>query len=567
MVTTAPDEFPEGTPSEPEFPLGRRPLHEYLSHHAAEAPDRVAIDYYGTEVTYGDLESAIDSFATSLADRGYGRGDTLLLFLQNCPQYVVAYYAGQRLGMRVSPCSPMARAHRLTYQLTDGEAAIAVAHDTAADLFESVADETPLEDVVYVRFETYLPDEPVPAVHEDMRRAIETERRPESSPSTPASSSDGPTVRYLDSILAETPPEPPEVDLDLDDVCLLQYTSGTTGLPKGCMHTYGNVLFVAASSATLQGLDAETRHLAVMPVFHVAGKLNAVDVPMVRGGTTVLLTRYETEPFVEAIEAHEPTTGWITTPMAREILESPASDEREMTSLETMPVTSFGQSLTEELCDRWERVTGAEMYEAAYGLTETHTRDTFTTGFGVVEEGFVGRPLYETDVVIRDWETHEEVPRGETGEISVKSPSLMEGYLNKPEETAAAFHDGYVLTGDVGRITEEGFLYFLGRRKYVIKSSGYSVAPAEVEEVLKTHPAIDNAAVTGREHERRGEEVVAAVTLADGADPDLADDDLREWAAERLAPYKRPREVTVLESLPVTDVGKLDRERLGDLLS
>ncbi len=553
MVTTSPDEFPDGVPSEPAFPFGQRPLHEYVAQYADEQPDRVAINYYGTEITYGELGDSIDRFATYLDERGYGRGDTLLLLLQNCPQYIVAYYAAQKLGMRVSPCSPMSKEHRLSYQLSDGDARIAVAGDTHASLLEAVRDETPLEEVVYARFETYLPDEPVPAIHDDMAEAIEATRQPES---------DG--VSYVETVLAETPADPPAVDVAMDDICLLQYTSGTTGLPKGCMHSYENVLFAAATSSALTDRDETTRHLAVMPVFHVAGKLNAVDSPMVQGGTTVLLTRYEPEAYVDALAAYEPTNGWITTPMVRELLPLLQADDREIDSLESMPVTSFGQALTEDLCERWAGVTDSTMYEAAYGLTETHTRDTFTQGLGVVEEGFVGKPVYDTDIVIRDWETHEAVPRGETGEITVDSPSLFDGYLGKPEETEAAFHDGYVLTGDIGRLTEDGALYFLGRRKYMIKSSGYSIAPAEVEEVLKTHADIENAAVVGRDHETKGSEVVAAVTLANGS---LAEDEFLEWAETQLAAYKRPRDVVVLDQLPVTDMGKLDREALEDVIA
>ena len=149
----------------------------------------------------------------------------------------------------------------------------------------------------------------------------------------------------------------------------------------------------------------------------------------------------------------------------------------------------------------------------------------------------------------------------------MKSPSLFEGYLGKPEETEAAFHNGYVLTGDIGRMTDDGALYFLGRRTYMIKSSGYSIAPAEVEEVLKTHPDVANAAVAGSDHETKGSEVVAAVTTATTADDSFARDEFLEWATDRLAPYKRPRDVVVLEGLPVTDMGKLDRERLEGVIA
>ncbi|MFB6170143.1 MAG: AMP-binding protein [Haloarculaceae archaeon] len=551
MVRTDPEQFPDDVPSEPRFPRGERPLHEYLREGARDHPDRTAIDYYGYEMSYAELDRAVDSFAAYLAERGYGEGDAILLYLQNCPQFYVGYHAAHRLGMQVSPCSPMSKEHRVAYQLDDGDVSVALALDSRADVVEAVREETGLADVVYARFETYLPDDPVPAVHEEMAAAIDAERRPTDE-----------TTRYFDDVVAETDPDPPDVETAMDDVVLLQYTSGTTGMPKGCEHTYWTILHKAASTATVYGFDGDTRHLAVMPVFHVAGKLNAVDSPLVDGGTVVLLTRYDPEAMLTAIDAHRPTTAWLTTPMVREMLDHPARESCDLTSFEEVPATSFGQALTEGLCARWREATGAEMFEAAYGLSETHTMDTFTRGLGVVEEGFVGRPNHNVDIVVRDWETHEELPRGEQGEISVRSPSVMKSYHDKPEKTREDFHDGYVLTGDIGRMTDEGFLYFLGRRKNMIKSSGYSVAPAEVEQVLKEHDRVENACVVARDHERRGEEVVAVVVPGDG----LTEQAVLDYGEEQLAAYKRPRDVLFVDALPVTDVGKVDRERIRELV-
>lgn len=550
MVTTSPDQYPAVIDSEPEFPLGERPLHEYLRHYASTTPDEVAINYYGTEITYGELDEAIDTFAGVLSERGYGPGDTLLLFLQNCPQFYIGYHAAHRLGMRVSPCSPAAKTHRLEYQLNDGNVETILAMDAYADVLEEVRDETPVEDVVYTRLERYLPDEPTPPIHEEMTEAVDAPRRP----------TDEHTV-YFGDVLEETPPAESFPETEMDDVILLQYTSGTTGLPKGCQHTYETICYKAASNATVCGFDGSSRLLEVMPIFHVAGKLFAVDTPLLHGGTVVLLTRYSPEAVMAAVDVHEPTDAWLTTPMVRGLLDHDDRAQYDLTSFERNPITSFGQALTADLCDRWESVTGANAFEAAYGLSETHTMDTFTRGLGIVEEGFVGRPAHGVDIVVRDWETHEPLPPGEKGEISVSSPSVMKGYWNKPDETEATLYDGYVLTGDVGKLTEEGYLYFLGRRKNMIKSSGYSVSPAEVEMVLKDHDGIDNAAVVGRDHETRGEEVVAFVTLEGDS---LTAEEIVEWGKDELAPYKRPRDVVIMDALPVTDVGKLDRQALEE---
>ncbi|WP_254538396.1 AMP-binding protein [Halomarina litorea] len=552
MVTTAPNQYPAAIEPEPRSPLGEQPLHQYLSQWANETPENSVINYYGNEISYRELDDAVDRFAQFLTSRGYGRGDTLLLFLQNSPQYYIGYYAAHRLGLRASPCSPMAKGHRVSYQLDDGDVDVVLAQDTYSDVVESVRGESSLEDVVYTRLETYLPDDPTPDLHDDMTDAIETDRQPT-----------GDSTRYLSSVLDETNRIEQTPETAMDDVALLQYTSGTTGMPKGCKHTHRTILYKAASNATAMGYNDATRFLEVMPIFHVAGKLFGVDTPMVSGGTTVLLTRYSPDALLEAIDAHRPTMSWLTTPMVRSVLGESDVEQYALTSLERTPTTSFGQALTEELCQKWHEVTEGEMFEAAYGLSETHTMDTFTRGLGVVEEGFVGRPSHGVDIVVRDWDTHDEVPLGETGEISVKSPSVMKGYLNKPEETRESFYDDYVLTGDVGRMTEEGFLYFLGRRKNMIKTSGYSVSPAEVEQILKEHDAIDNAAVVGRTHDAKGEEVVSFVTSPDET---LSSDAIVDWAKDAMAAYKRPRAVFVVEELPTTDVGKLDRQRLEEMV-
>jgi long-chain acyl-CoA synthetase len=552
MVTTPSEAYPEEVGTEPSMPLGEQPLHEYLRHWANHTPNQTALNYHSRNLTYKELNDAVNSFAATLQERKYGSDDTLLLFLQNCPQFYIGYYAAHRLGMRVSPCSPMAKEHRTAYQLNDGNARVVLALDAYADVLESVRDETPVEDIFYTRFETYLPEEPVPTLHEDVQAATEIDRQVTDD-----------ETHYLSEALDKEHKPPETTDYEMDDVVLLQYTSGTTGMPKGCKHTHETILYKAASNAAVMGADESTRLLEVMPVFHVAGKLFAVDTPVIQGSSVVLLTRYSPTGVLEAVDAHRPTTGWVTTPMAREVLGHEKRSEYDLRSFKHNPATSFGQALTNDLCQRWEEMTGANMYEAAYGLSESHTMDTFTRGLNIVEEGFVGRPVHDVDIVVRDWDTHKEVPRGEMGEISVSSPSVMEGYWNKPEETEAAIYDDYILTGDIGQMTDDGCLYFLGRRKNMIKSSGHSVSPAEVEQILKNHGDIENAAVIGREHESRGEIVVAFVTTNS---TELTKKDVTEWSGDQMAEYKRPREVKILDAMPKTDVGKLDRQQLKEMV-
>lgn len=196
MVRTEPEEFPEGIDPKPRYPRGEQPLHQYLADQAAETPDRTAINYYGTELSYGKLDDAVDRFATYLHELECRKGDTLLLFLQNCPQYYVGYHAAHRLGMKVSPCSPMSKEHRVEYQLTDGDARVALAHDTFADVLENVKPDTDLTHIVYARFDEYLPEEPIPGIHEDMEAAIAADRL-----------DTGDDEAYFEDIIAGTEPD------------------------------------------------------------------------------------------------------------------------------------------------------------------------------------------------------------------------------------------------------------------------------------------------------------------------------------------------------------------------
>jgi long-chain acyl-CoA synthetase len=548
MVSTRASQFPDGIPPERDLPLGERPIHEYLRHQARERPTKPAINFHGREITYAELDAATDAFATYLADRGYGADDTVLIHLQNIPQYYIAYFGGLKCGARVSPSQPMSKSHRLQYQLEDSGGAVLVTHDTNADMVAEIRDETDVSDVIYTRYERYLPSNPVPSVHADVADAIDRDRE-----------QTGGDVRYLGAVLEETAADPPALDVDMDDVCFLLYSSGTTGLPKGCMHTYRNTILESGTIASIFNFDEFDPHLCFLPVCHAAGLFD-VYPQMIYGNTVVLLSRYEPEAALTAIDAYGPEIGLFTTQVVTDIFEHDDTDEYDLSSIAYAPTISFGKPVDSEMAARWAELTGGDLSEYTYGGVEYHGDATFTYGLDhEPEPGFCGRPMYDIDVVIRDFETHEPLEPGEVGEITVDSPALLEGYWNMPEETDRSFHGEYYLSGDMGRLTEEGYLYFLGRQKYMIKYSGFSIAPAEVETILEDHPAITTAGVVGRADDERGEIPVAFVETTDAS---LTDEDVIEWAKDQMAAYKRPREVVVLDRLPRTDIGKVDREQL-----
>lgn len=553
MVRTTPEQFPDDTPSERVLPLGEEPIFEYLRHHAETRPEKPAINFHGATVSYAELDEASDRFATYLSERGYDSRDTVLIHLQNTPQYYIAYYGGLKADVRVAPCQPMSKGHRLKYQINDAEASLLLTHDINAETVADVRRETGLREVLYVRYESFLPETPVPALHDEVEAAVDSDRRPTDE-----------TTGYLHEALERTDPAPPDIDVDMDDVRFLLYSSGTTGLPKGCMHTHRNTVLMSGSIATIFDFKDFDPHVCTLPLCHAAG-LFAAYPQMIFGNTVVVLSRYDPDGLLAAIDEYGPQIGMLTSQVVTDLFDHPDLESFDLSSMEYAPTVGFGTPVDEEMANRWRDLTGGALSEYTYGGVEYHGDVTFTYGLDHEQEtGFCGRPMYDIDVVIRDFDTHEPLDVGEVGEITVDSPSLLEGYWNMPEATADTFHGDYYLSGDIGRLTEEGYLYYLGRQKYMIKYSGFSIAPAEVETILETHPGITEAGVVGRPHDERGEIPTAFVTTSNGT---LSETDVIEWSKDQMAAYKRPRDVVIVDSLPWTDLGKLDRQQLIERVS
>ncbi|THE63715.1 hypothetical protein D8Y22_18080 [Salinadaptatus halalkaliphilus] len=554
------DAWPDDVlPREPTFPLEGAPVHEHLREQGRDQGTEPALTFYGHTLSWSELDDHVDRFATVLYERGHRPGDICALYLQNCPQFWIAYHGAQRAGLTVAPLNPQLRDVVLEYLLEDNEASAIVAHTNLLENVESVAAETALEDGFAVQYRTYadVANARLP-VHE-----VVAGEKP--IPDWEGSNPGNLTLRpFADAVTAVDPrrdlPEPSP-----EDRALLQYTGGTSGMPKACVHSHWNVTYKAVIRN--QGPDRDEVQLAVMPVFHVAGKLGTVDGQAVSGNHVVILPRYTPEAMLAAIDAYDVTSTWIAVPMIEEILESDRLEEYDLTSLsatsDAMTCTSFGTNITAALSDRWEVITGARLKEGGYGLSETHTGDVNTAGIERVEPGFVGQPTYGVEVEIRDFETNEVLPVGEEGEIVLYTPSMMAGYHDRPAATNEVLEaDGALHTGDVGRLTEEGFLYFLGRRKDTLKVSGHTLSPREVEYAIEESGLVQDALVVGRPHESRGHVPEAHVIPADG----VTEDAVLSWADEHLAEFKRPRSVVLVDELPRTSVGKVDRKTYRERL-
>ncbi len=525
------------------------PLHEYLRAHAKTQPDKAAYLWYGHAITYAELNRASDAFAARLAAIGVKKGDPVALFLNNCPQYVMAHYAIQKLGAIVCPCGPLNKEHELLYQLSDLQARVIIAADNLLPIVAQVRSQTALTHVFAVRYAELLPAQPsltVPAELLAMQSHALT---------LPADAED---------FLAATQgtATPPPVALSMDDVALMTYTSGTTGLPKGAMLTYRNALYKSAAAANCNGVTQDDVLLAIAPLYHIAGMVMGINVTLFTGATSVLLYRFDPLAVLQAIDRHRVTWWYSIAPMNVFAMQVPTAKTFDLSTLRRNPVTSFGIVFTEAMAQQWKALApNCESFEAAYGLSETHTVDTYMP-HDAVRWGTQGKAIPGTEIRILDAESGRPCASGEVGEIVLRSAGVFKGYWNKPEATAKTLRDGWVYTGDMGKLDADGYLSFIGRFKEMIKVSGYSVFPEEVETILIKHPAIAQAAVIGVPDPDKGEVVKAFVVLKPGQSASAAE--IVEWARSNMALYKAPREVTLIASLPTTGAGKVLRRLLKD---
>lgn len=527
-------------------------LAQYFAGHAADAPDKTAIYFYGSQFSYGSVEEQAKALAFTLAEQGIRSGDVVALYMQNCPQFVISYLAVQKLGAVASPCNPMLKAKELSYQLEDLGAIALIASSELLPEFENVENSS-VRTLVVTSFDDVLDRE---------RHSAEFNFVPPENYETSLdhiSWSTAVTKREHDPELEKL--LSPEINLD-EDCALIIYTSGTSGLPKGAMLSFTNCTFKANCVATNFGYSADDRISASMPIFHVAGKIVDMSAVFVAGAAMILQARFDGEDFVSMAARYGMTMSYTTPPMNADIIATGRAQE--MDQLRLCIGTSFGSQITESLSNEWKKHTGQEFFEFAYGMSETHTADTMTPP-GHIVWGSTGRPTFQTDIKITDPEDRSrELAPGELGEISIKSPAVFLGYKGKPEATAAAKVEGRYYSGDMGRLDENGYLFFEGRFKEMIKSNGYSVFPEEVEKYLQDHPAVKQAVAVGYQDDRRGESVRAFIVLQPEYEGVTTEEEIIAWAKENMAAYKYPRSVRFIDKVPETATGKMLRAKLRD---
>lgn len=526
-----------------------QPLHEYLRTHARERGASPACIWYGHAMSWAELDSASDAFGARLQALGVQKGEPVVLFMNNCPQYLVAHFGIQKIGAIVCPSGPLNKEHELAYQVNDLKARAIVAAASLLPVVNKVQPGSSLEHVFVVHYADLLPA----PTSIDLPAELAAER--DAVRSVPEGCED-----FLAVMKAGARPQP--VAIDMDDVALMTYTSGTTGLPKGAMLSYGNALYKTRAAADCNGVGPDDVLLSIAPLYHIAGMLMGVNVPVLSGAVSVLLHRFDPRAVLQAIAAYRVSWWYSIAPMNVACMQVDDIADFDLSSLRMNPVTSFGIAFTEPLARQWRsHATGCTSFEAAYGLSETHTCDTYTPHHAP-RWGTQGIAVPGVTIRIIDTDTQADMPVGEVGEIVLTSKGSFKGYWNKPEATSATLRNGWVHTGDMGKLDADGYLTFIGRFKEMIKVSGYSVFPEEVETILIKHPAVAQAAAIAQPDPEKGEVVKAFIVRKPGAA--LEADALIAWARDNMASYKAPRAVSFIDALPTTGAGKVLRRLLKD---
>jgi long-chain acyl-CoA synthetase len=513
---------------------------------AQRAPDRPLIHYFYATLTVADVDRESDALAVALLERGFQPGDRLAVYLQNVPQFVIAMVATWKAGGIMVSINPMNRERELKLLLDDSGARVLVTHETLYDeVAAGVVPETGV-DTVFTTSELEYLDE-VPSLLEGVQRA-----RPEG------------TLDLRELVAAHGGESPPAVSPGPDDVAFLTYTSGTTGPPKGAMNTHRNVAFNSQTYRDWCEIGDDDVCLAVAPLFHITGLIGHIGVGLLTAMPLVLSYRFDPATTADLVQRWKATFTVASITVFIALMNDSSVTPEQLATLKK--AYSGGAPVAPSVAQAWEERFGSPIL-IAYGLTETNSPSHFTPlhSRSPVDENTgslsIGVPVFNTVVRIVG-EQGEELPPGEVGELGISGPEVVPGYWEKPEETENAFPGGELRTGDVGFMDERGWFYLVDRKKDQINAAGYKVWPREVEDVLYEHPAVREAAVVGVPDEYRGETVKAFVSLKE--DADAQPEELVTFCKERMAAYKYPRQVEVIDELPKTLTGKILRRELRD---
>lgn len=517
-------------------------LYDNLAITAKKYPEKVALHYYGASYTYKQLVEEVDSLAGFLQQQLHvQKGDRILLFMQNSPQFIIGLFAILRVRAIAVPINPMSTPKDMVFYIEDGQINHALVSQELYEKVKPLHEQKQLHTIVvatysdYIRVEHALGEIPPEVVAERMSFPY--------------------TIPWQEAIQAGVIPSP--YDGDSEDIALIPYTSGTTGLPKGCVHTNKTVQANTVGAFHWLNMTPDAVALATLPLFHVTGLVHSGLTPIFAGSTIVLLTRWDRDYTIKAMEKYH-VSHWINiSTMVIDFLANPRVHDYDLSSLDV--VGGGGAPLPKAVGEQLHAVTGLE-YVEGYGLSETMSHTHFNPPHRPKLQ-CLGVPAFDVDARVIDTETGEELTVGEEGELVVHGPQLFKGYYNQEEETDSSHvtidDKRFFKTGDIVTMDEEGYFFLVDRVKRMINAAGFKVWPSEVESILYKHEAVQQACVVRAFDSKRGETVKALIILRDTFREKITAKDIIEWSKKQMAAYKYPRIVEFRDSFPMTSSGKI----------
>ncbi|ALC81905.1 AMP-binding protein [Bacillus gobiensis] len=541
------DSYPDEIPHD--LTYENKPLHSFLTDTANTYPDHQSIYFLGKKMRFREVHEAALKLAAYLQKIGIKKGDRVALMLPNCPQAVISYYGILFSGGIVVPTNPLFTERELEYQLKDSECTAIISLDLLYPRIIKMKKATKLSHLIITSIKDYLPfPKNILYRFTQKKNSLVTIKENEET-------------HLFKRIIKNTNGLPEIIDIDpLHDIAVLQYTGGTTGLPKGAMLTHRNIVAnTKMCGACLYKLKKGSREstLGIVPFFHVYGMTTVLNYSVLQAFQMILLPKFDALDALKTIHKLKPSLFPGAPTIYIALLNHPDENKYDLSSIDTC--ISGSASLPVEVKNQFEKATGGKLVEG-YGLSEASPVTHTNFMWGKNKPGSIGCPWPGTDAAIYSEETGGALPPYERGELIVKGPQVMKGYWNNPEETAAVLRDGWLFTGDIAYMDEEGFFYIVDRKKDIIIASGYNIYPREIEEVFYEHEAIREVIVAGIPDPYRGETVKAYVVLKQHAT--LTEKELDEYARTHLAPYKVPKIYEFRDELPKTTVGKILRRAL-----
>jgi long-chain acyl-CoA synthetase len=541
--------YDDGVPADLDFE--EKTILDFFDAAVYEWHARPALTLKGKTLTYGQLKDQVDRFATGLAKLGVRKDSRVALWMPNLPQMVIGYFATLRLGAQVVNTNPLYVEREIEHQFNDAGVSVVVTLDFLwSNRLKAIVDRTCVEHVVVTSIPDYLPFPLNLLAPLKLKKTGQYVKVPREE-----------RVHFFRELIAQNPAAPPAPDLTLDHLAVLQYTGGTTGVSKGAMLTHRNL------SANMQqcrlwfqgARPGEEVFLGCLPFFHVFGMTVSMLLPVMLGGHLVLAPNPRDIPdLVKSITKRRVTLFPAVPALFVAINNYPGIEKLDISSIRYC--LSGSAPLPVEVLERFERLTGGKITEG-FGLTETSPLTHANPLDGLRKVGSVGVPVPGTDMKVVDVETGEqELGAGQEGELCIRGPQVMAGYWQRPDETDKTLRDGWVYTGDLARVDEDGFTFIVGRKKDMIVASGFNVYPDEVDQVLFMHPAVLEAATIGIPDPARGETVKSFIVLKPGASATV--DQLVEFCRKELAAYKVPRQIELVPELPKSSMMKILRREL-----